>query len=225
VAYAAEQNEKAAAYEQQRLADSQKRLEERKQYWSEHAKPSLSQNSSSPSGLYDGQSARLEGNTTPAQSPRNCYMEVRDVLSGLEIQRNWESSWGSYDRDYFGRLILNIRLGTVGRKGGPMKIQWFWIGRPLINTNRLIVYGKGEKAVEVPAGYFAECYAAAPVLKNHTLNLAALGERYVSGAQHDGWIVCASDANDRILAEKASTESLLNLFNDADQFSKLLSVK
>ncbi len=74
-------------------------------------------------------------------------MEVRDVLSGLEVQRNWETSWGSYGRDYFGRLILNIRLGTVGRTGGPMKIQWFWIGRSLIDINRLIVYGKGEKVV------------------------------------------------------------------------------
>ena len=105
-----------------------------------------------------------------------------------------------------------------------MKIQWFWIGRALKDINRLIVYGKGEKVVEVPAGYFAECYAAAPVLKSHVLNLEALGERYVSGAQHDGWIVCASDFNGQILAEKASSESLLHLFNDSDQFSKLPSV-
>ena len=179
----------------------------------------------SQNGSSIGRSGKLTENPTPAQGPRNCYVEVRDVLSGLEIQRNWETDWGSYDRDYFGRIILKIRLGTVGRTRGPMKIQWFWIGRPLIDINRLIIYGKGEKVVEVPGGYFAECYAAAPVLKNHTLNLAALGERYVSGAQHDGWIVCASDATDRVLAEKASTESLLNLFNNADRFSKLLSVK
>jgi len=91
--------------------------------------------------------ARAEvSKSAPAQGPANCYIEVRNVLSGLEIQRNWETSWGSYDRDHFGRLILNIRLGTVGRTGGPMKIQWFWIGRPLIDINRLIVYGKGRKS-------------------------------------------------------------------------------
>src|SRR5262249_21518676 len=106
-----------------------------------------------------------------------------------------------------------------------MKIQWFWIGRPLIDINRLIVYGKGEKVVEVPAGYFTECYAAAPVLKNRVLNLAVLGERYVSGAQHDGWIACARDSKGHILAEKASSESLLNLFNDAARFSKLPSAE
>ena len=159
------------------------------------------------------------------QGPQNCYMEVQNVSSTLEIQRNWETSWGSYDRDHFGRLILKIRLGTVGRTGGPMKVQWFWIGRKLNDIGKLIVYGKGEKMVAVPARYFVELYAAAPILKSHVLNLAAAGERYVSGAQHDGWIVCASDVNGRILAEKASSEALLNLFNDSEQFAKLESMK
>jgi hypothetical protein len=112
-------------------------------------------------------------NPAPEQGPQNCYMEVQNVSSTLEIQRNWETSWGSYDRDHFGRLILKIRLGTVGRTGGPMKVQWFWIGRKLNDIGKLIVYGKGEKMVVVPAKYFVECYAAAPILKSHVLNLAA----------------------------------------------------
>ena len=161
----------------------------------------------------------------PEQGPQNCYIEVQNVSSTLEIQRNWETSWGSYDRDHFGRLILKIRLGTVGRTGGPMRVQWFWIGRKLNDIGKLIVYGKGEKMVAVPARYFVECYAAAPILKSHVLNLAAAGERYVSGAQHDGWIVCASDVNGQILAEKASSEALLKLFNDSEQFAKLEFMK
>jgi hypothetical protein len=152
-------------------------------------------------------------------------MEVQNVSSTLEIQRNWETSWGSYDRDHFGTLILKIRLGTVARTGEPMKVQWFWIRRKLNDIGKLIVYGKGEKMVAVPARYFVECYAAAPILKSHVLNLAAAGERYVSGAQHDGWIVCASDVNGHILAKKASSEALLNLFSDSEQFAKLESIK
>lgn len=221
--YNAEQGEKIAALQRQQLAESQSRAEERAKYWSERAASKQSQNSSLPNRSAGFQSDAQQ-NPAKTQGPQNCYMEVRDVLTGLEIQRNWETSWGSYDRDHFGRLILNIRLGTVSRTGGPMKIRWFWIGRPLIDINRQIVYGKGEKVVEVPPRYFVECYAAAPVLKNHVLNLAALGERYVSGAQHDGWIVYASDFKGRILADKASSESLLRLFRDGDQFSKLPSV-
>ena len=42
----------------------------------------------------------------------------------------------------------------------------------------------------VPAKYFTECYAVALVLKSHVLNLAARGERYASGVQHDESVVC-----------------------------------
>src|SRR5205823_6490785 len=193
-------------------------------YWGKTATPPPLENTSSSNGSSDGQPYSVQDSSAQS-APGNCYMDVRNVLSSLEIQRNWETSWGSYDRDHSGMTILNIRLGTVGRTGGLMKIQWFWIGRKLTDMNRLVIYGKGEKMVEVPARYFIECYAAAPIVKSHTLNLAALGERYVSGVLPDGWIVCASDSKNRILAEKASSEPLLALFNDADQFSKLQSLK
>ena len=130
---------------------------------------------------------------------------------------------GSYDRDHFNRIVLNIRVGTVGRTGGSVKVQWFFLGRRLIDPQKMIVYGREEKPVTVPAGYFTECFAAAPILKSHVLNLAALGERYVSGVQHDGWIVCVADRQDRILADKASSEMLRDLFRDQSQFRKLPS--
>jgi hypothetical protein len=220
-AYSAEENQKQVALQQQRKEEENKRTEERHKYWSERATTTPMQNGDSS----DDQAYPSSPNTSREQGPRNCYMEVRNVLSALEIQRNWETNWGSYDRDHFGRLILNIRLGTVGRSGGPMKVQWFFIGRKLIDMNTLVIYGKGEKMVEVPARYFVECYAAAPIVKSHTLNLAALGERHVSGVLPDSWIVCASDSKNHVLADKASSEPSLALFNDADQFSKLQSLK
>jgi hypothetical protein len=220
-AYSAEENQKQVALQQQRKEEENRRTEERHKYWSKRATTTPTQNGDSS----DDQAYPSPPNTSREQGPRNCYMEVRNVLSALEIQRNWETNWGSYDRDHFGRLILNIRLGTVGRSGGPMKVQWFFIGRKLIDMNTLVIYGKGEKMVEVPARYFVECYAAAPIVKSHTLNLAALGERYVSGVLPDSWIVCASDSKNHVLAEKASSEPLLALFDDADQFSKLQSLK
>lgn len=112
---------------------------------------------------------------------------------------------------------LGKRLGIVRPR--------FFVGRKLSDPNQLIVYGKGEKMVTVPPKYFTGCYAAAPILKSHRLNLVMLGEQYVSGAKQEGWIVCASDSRNRVLAAKASSEFLLNLFYDDSRFSKLLSAK
>jgi hypothetical protein len=113
---------------QQRAEEAQKRAQETARYWGERATPAPPSRSASLSnGSRDGYSKAAE-NPTSEQGLQSCYIEVRNVSSSLEVQRNWETSWGSYDRDHFGRLVLSIRLGTVGRAGGPMKIQWFWVG-------------------------------------------------------------------------------------------------
>lgn len=114
--YSADQAANQEALWKQRQESERKRANERAKYWSEHG-TSGAQNGSSTSESPDLHS-KAAGNPTAKEGPRNCYIEVRNVLSGLEIQSHWETSWGSYDRDHFGRLILNVRLGTVGRTGG-----------------------------------------------------------------------------------------------------------
>jgi hypothetical protein len=220
--FSAEQTANQEALYKQRKELEQTRGEERKKYWSEHATPDPQRRSTNAVADAAVVSA-LAQTPTPERELENCYLEVKNVESGLEIQRNWETSWGSYDRDHFNRIILNIRVGTVGKTGGPVKVQWFFLGRRLSDPQQRIVYGRGEKSVAVPAKYFTECYAAAPVLKSHVLNLAARGERYVSGAQHDGWVVCIVDRQDRILADRASSEELQKLFHDSPQFARLPS--
>jgi hypothetical protein len=219
--YSAQQSEQQAALARQRKADEQQRLDERQKYWSEHSTPGARQG---PTHTTDSTAvASALGQISTPGELENCYLEVRNVDSGLEIQRNWETSWGSYDHDHFNRIILNIRVGTVGNTGATVRVQWFFVGHRLSNPQQRIVYGKGEKSVVVPAKYFTECYAAAPILKSHVLNLAARGERYVSGAQHDGWVVCIVDRQDRILTDRASSEELQTLFHDPSQFAGLPS--
>jgi hypothetical protein len=220
-AYSAGQNEQQAALARQRKADEQQRFDERQKYWSEHPMPGAHQEPTHTTASTALASAL--GQTSMPEELEDCYLEVKNVTSGLEIQRNWETSWGSYDHDHFNRIILNIRVGTVGNTSGPVKVQWFFLGRRLSDPQQRIVYGKGEKSVVVPAKYFTECYAAAPILKSHVLNLAARGERYLSGAQHDGWVVSIVDSSSRILADRASSEELQKLFHNASQFASLPS--
>jgi hypothetical protein len=86
--YTSEQSEKVAAFERRLLAESQQRAEERKKYWGKRATPTPTQNGD----VSDDQSYPSSRNTSREQGPQNCYMEVRNVVSGLEIQRNWETS-------------------------------------------------------------------------------------------------------------------------------------
>jgi hypothetical protein len=158
----------------------------------------------------------------PAEAQlKHCYVEVASVADKNEIQRNWETSWGSYDRDRFQRTVLKVRVGTTSRTSGAVDVAVFWIGRRLID-NKQVVYGHERKTVRVPPAYFAEGYVVAPELISNVTNYATLGKRYVQGAKHDGWIVAVLDQQDGVLASKASSEPLRQLFHNRPEFAKLM---
>jgi hypothetical protein len=160
----------------------------------------------------------------PAQSGsrdlRHCYLEAQNVSNSDELFTHWEDGWGSYDKEQRHRMALKIRVGTTGREGGEAEVRWYWIGRTLIE-NRLVVYGGGARKLEIPAGYFKEFYMVAPFINQRDRNYV-MGPRYVTGARHEGWVICVVDRQQRFLAAKASSEPMQRLFKDWDQFEKLL---
>lgn len=155
-----------------------------------------------------------------AQSVPHCYLEVNTVESSHDIEHIWESGWGSYERGVTQRTVLKMRVGTTSRASGTAIVGWYFLGRAM-NNYRTVIYGSGEKRLTIPAAYFTESYTAAPDLKSHDLTLVTLGQRFVSGALHDGWIVYVRNDNGEIMASKASRSELLDLFNRRDEFSKL----
>jgi hypothetical protein len=152
-----------------------------------------------------------------ASGPANCYLEVKAVSSENDLRHIWETDWGSYERDHFDRVVLGIRVGTVGPAGGEVKAQIYFIGRKLDNNERYI-YGREEKPLAIPPAYFTQCYVASPQLKSNTVHMAVVGEDISStyhratGSQRDGWIVCIIDDKYRVLASTASSESLHKMF-------------
>lgn len=136
-----------------------------------------------------------------------------------EIERIWETSWGSYIRDRFEGKVLKVRVGTTSRTGGAATIQCFWIGTQ--SNSRITMYGKETKTVNIPPAYFAEFYVASPEVKNHIQHLVLARRHSEHGISESGWIVSVTNANSQSLAVKASSESLLKLFQDQQAFAKI----
>ena len=158
--------------------------------------------------------------STPRQL-RYCYIEATNVSNYDELRSHWESGWGSYDREQFHGMALKIRVGTTENVGGRITLNWFWLGRRLVD-NALVIYGGGTKEVNIPRAYFAEVFAVAPPIKQRDRNYVLAGARYVTGARHEGWVVSVRDSTNRLLAAKASSEPMLQLFRNEQEFDKLL---
>src|SRR5947199_183943 len=83
-------------------------------------------------------------------------------------------------------------------------------------------YGGGTKEVNIPRAYFTEVFAVAPPIRQRDRNYVLAGARYVTGARHEGWVVSVRDSTNRLLAAKASSEPMLQLFRNEQEFDKLL---
>lgn len=151
---------------------------------------------------------------------KHCYLEATNVSNYDELKSHWESGWGSYDREQFHRLALKIRVGTTDSAGGLVKVDWFWVGRKMID-NAFVIYGRGSKELEIPRTYFTECFAVAPEINQRDRNYVLINQRYVSGARHEGWVVCVRDPKGRVLAAKGSSEPMLQLFRSSSEFDRL----
>jgi hypothetical protein len=157
--------------------------------------------------------------STPRQL-RHCYIEATNVSNYDELRSHWESGWG-YDREQFHGMALKIRVGTTENIGGLITLNWFWLGRRLVD-NGLVIYGGGTKEVNIPRGYFTEVFAVARPIRQRDRNYVLAGARYVTGARHEGWVVSVRDPANRLLAARASSEPMLQLFRNEQAFDKLL---
>jgi hypothetical protein len=158
--------------------------------------------------------------TSTLRQLRHCYIEATNVSNYDELRSHWESVWG-YDREQFHGMALKIRVGTTENIGGRVTLNWFWLGRRLVD-NALVIYGGGTKEVNIPRAYFTEVFAVAPPIGQRDRNYILAGARYVTGARHEGWVVSVRDPANRLLAAKASSEPMLQLFRNEQAFDKLL---
>jgi hypothetical protein len=165
--------------------------------------------------------ASADAQITTSRPLRYCYVEATNVSNSDELRSHWESVWGSYDREHLHRMALKIRVGTTEDTGGRVTLNWFWLGRRQVD-NALVVYGGGTKELTIPRAYFTELYTLAPQIRQRDQNFVLAGAHYVTGARHEGWIVSVRDSRNHLLAAKASSEPMLQLFRNEAEFDKLL---
>src|SRR5207249_3444379 len=82
---------------------------------------------------------------------------------------------------------ISIGAHDVGGNSASCKIDIYFVGRTL-ESGFHFVYARQSADLIVRNGIESRTVITAPRLDSRTLNLAALGVQYVSGAQMEGWI-------------------------------------
>ena len=135
-------------------------------------------------------------------------MEAKEVETRVDTQHNWETDYGSYDRDYRKRTAIEVTVRDFSRKSPPATAHIYFIARALKGGPRFI-YAQRDLPINFSGQLAVVARVDAPDLKSSVVNFAALGQQYVAGAEMDGWAV-VGEVGGKTFQTKASRQPLLD---------------
>src|SRR5438874_3979473 len=144
-------------------------------------------------------------------------LEAHEIGTGDARISNWETIWGSYDRDFTRSKKIAVTLHNMSRKPAPFAVTVYFIAKPTIAPNqigydprRLFIYDRKEHAgefhneIELTGGF------ASRNLKSNVEHYQALGVGSASGDDMIGWVVLGYSNGD-VFGVAASSQELLQL--------------
>jgi hypothetical protein len=139
-------------------------------------------------------------------------LEVHEVGTGDLTTNNWQTTWGSYDRDHHQTKNLRITVRDVTRRVPKAQLLVYFVARPLRTGTRFIY---SHRSLPVVFGNRIEITEElpAPSIKSNEQNYALSGRRYSSGAVMDGWIVIGR-VGSQVFDARASSQTLLDIAKD-----------
>jgi hypothetical protein len=138
-------------------------------------------------------------------------IEAHEVGTGTGQVSHWETSWGSYNRDFHETKNIRIFVRDVSRSLKNVEVHIYFTA--LKSGGERFIYNHATLQVPLNGQVEVSDEIAAPPLFSHELNLALAQRHYSSGAHMEGWIAIGRD-DSRVFGMAASNQSLLRAAQD-----------
>lgn len=155
-------------------------------------------------------------------APAALSLEAHERATSRNIDRKWETWWGSYDRDYLRTKTLQVEVRNVSRRAsGSSELGIYWIGKCVADDHRFI-HHRAVYSLNVANLSTEYRELICPPLKANVTNYALAGVRYESGAKIEGWMAVLR-RNNQTISCVASSPSLKAVGEDEAQYSGLMA--
>jgi hypothetical protein len=140
-------------------------------------------------------------------------VSAKEIGSARNIVTRWQTSWGSFDRDYLATRDIEIEIHNLSQLPARIAIDFYFIGRPQRLPTPHKLFSKHSFIVDVAASYQERFSLRSDVLHSREIYYATLGENYTSGFEIEGWILFARlpgqpQPFDKVSSNKAMLEHL-----------------
>ena len=140
-------------------------------------------------------------------------VSAKEIGSARNIVTHWQTSWGSFDRDYLATRDIEIEIHNLSQLPARIAIDFYFVGRPQRLPTPHKLFPKHSYIVNVAASDQERFSLRSDVLHSREIYYAALGENYTSGYEIEGWILFARlpgqpQPFDKVSSNKAMLEHL-----------------
>ncbi len=153
-------------------------------------------------------------------------VSAKEIGSARNIVTRWQTSWGSFDRDYLATRDVEIEIHNLSQLPARIAIDFYFVGRPQRLPTPHKLFSKHSFIVNIAGSDQKRFSLRSDVLHSREIYYATLGENYTSGYEVEGWILFARlpgqpQAFDKVSSSKAMLERLdwfpeaLRKFEDA----------
>jgi hypothetical protein len=146
-------------------------------------------------------------------------VSAKEVGSARNIVTRWQTSWGSFDRDYLATRDVEIEIHNLSQLPARIAIDFYFVGRPQRLPMPHKLFSKHSFIVKIAGSDQERFSLRSDVLHSREIYYATLGEKYTSGYEIEEWILFARlpgqpQPFDKVSSSKAMLEHL-DWFPDA----------
>src|SRR5207237_2996757 len=116
-------------------------------------------------------------------------VSAKEIGSARNIVTRWQTSWGSFDRDYLATRDIEIEIHNLSQLPARIAIDFYFVGRPQRLPTPRKLFSRHSFIVNVAASDQKRLSLRSDVLRSREVYYAALGENYTSGYEIEGWIL------------------------------------
>jgi hypothetical protein len=118
-------------------------------------------------------------------------VSAKEIGSARNIVTRWQTSWGSFDRDYLATRDIEIEIHNLSQLPAKIAIDFYFVGRPQRLPTPHKLFSKHSFIVNIAGSGQERFSLRSDVLHSREIYYATLGENYTSGYEIEGWILFA----------------------------------
>ncbi len=144
---------------------------------------------------------------------RSIGVSAKETGSARNVVTHWQTSWGSFDRDYLATRDIEIEIHNLSQLPARIVIDFYFVGRPQRLPTPRKLFSKHSFIVNVGGSDQERLSLRSEVLRSREIYYATLGENYTSGFEIEGWILFVRlpgqpQPFDKVSSNKAMLEHL-----------------